>query len=43
MYFTADDGYQKLLVFAPILNLLTLDNNKKITNNASTGISIEKK
>ena len=36
-YFTGGDGYQKLLVFAPILNSLTLDNNKKATNCMSKG------
>ena len=29
MYFTANDGYQKL-VFAPMLNSLTLDKNKRL-------------
>ena len=28
MYFTSDDGYQKFLVFAQMLNSLTLDNKK---------------
>ena len=31
-YFTGGDGYQKILVFSPMLNSLTLDNNKKATN-----------
>ena len=30
MYFTDDDDYQILLVFAPIFNSLTLDNSKKL-------------
>ena len=29
MYFTNDGGYQNFLVFSPILNFLTLDNNHK--------------
>ena len=39
MYFTGKDGFQKFLVFAPILSLLTLDNNKNVTNWVSTRIS----
>ena len=31
-YFTGDDGHQNFLVFTYMLNLLILDNNKKITN-----------
>ena len=42
MYFTGDDGYQNFLVFAPILSLLVLDSNEKVTNWMSTGISSEK-
>ena len=42
MYFTGDDGYQHFLVFAPILSLLVLDSNEKVTNWMSTGISSEK-
>ena len=38
MYFTGDDGYQNLLVFAPMLSLLILDSNKKVTNWISTGL-----
>ena len=38
MYFTGDDGYQNFLVFAPMLSLLILDSNKKVTNWISTGI-----
>ena len=30
MYFTGDDGYQSFLAFSPILNLLKLNNNKKL-------------
>ena len=26
-----DDGYQNLLIFAPVLSLLILDSNKKVT------------
>ena len=36
-YFTDSDGYQKILVFALMLNSITLDNNKKVTNWISTG------
>ena len=32
IFFTGDNGYQNFLVFAPIHNSLTLDNNKKFTN-----------
>ena len=32
MYFTGCDGNQKILVFPPILNSLTLDNNEKVTS-----------
>ena len=41
MYFTVDGGYQSFLVFAPMLNSLTLDdyNNNKVTYRISTGIS----
>ena len=42
LYFTGDDGYQNFLVFAPILSLLVLDSNEKVTNWMSTGISSEK-
>ena len=42
MYFTGDDGYQNFLVFAPILSLLILNSNEKVTNWMSTGISSEK-
>ena len=38
--FTGNNGYQKFLVFAPMLSSLTLDN--KVTNRLSTGISPEK-
>ena len=38
MYFTGDDGYQDFLVFAPMLNSPTLDNeDKNVTNWISTG------
>ena len=36
-YFTDNDGYQKILVFALMFNSITLDNNKKVTNWISTG------
>ena len=32
MCFMGDDCYHFFLVFAPMLNSLTLDNNKKLTN-----------
>ena len=41
MYFTGDDGYQTFLVFAPMLNSLTLGNNKRVTNWILTGVSPE--
>ena len=42
MYFTWDDGYEIFSVFAPMLSLLTLDNNNKVTNWIETGMSSEK-
>ena len=42
MYFTGNDGYQKLLVFASMLSSLRLDSNKKVTNWISTGVLPEK-
>ena len=42
MYFRSNDGYQNILVFAPMLNSLILDSNKKVTNQISTIISTEK-
>ena len=42
MYFRSNDGYQNILVFAPTLNSLILDSNKKVTNQISTIISTEK-
>ena len=42
MYFTGNDRYQNFLVFAPMLASLILDNNKKVTNWISTGISSER-
>ena len=44
MYFTDDDGYPKFLVFAPMLDWLTLDNNINniVTNWTSTEISPQK-
>ena len=41
-YFTSEDAYQHFLVFALILNLIILENNKKLTNWISTGVSPEK-
>ena len=31
MYFTGNYGYQKFLLFAPMLSSLILDSNKKVT------------
>ena len=42
MSFTGGDGYQNFLVFVPMLSLLTLDNNKIVTNWITTGKSSEK-
>ena len=42
IYFTGDYGKQKVLVFAPMLNSLSLDNNKKVTYWISARISSEK-
>ena len=42
MYFTANDSYQKFLVFAPMINSLILDSNKKVINWTLTRISSEK-
>ena len=42
MFFTGDDGYQRFLVFALMLNSLTLDNNKRLTNWMVSGISSER-
>ena len=42
MYFTGNDDYQFFLVFALMHNLLTLNNNKKVTKWISTGVSPEK-
>ena len=40
MYFPGNDGYQFFLVFAPVLNSLTLDNNiTNVTNWISSGVS----
>ena len=38
-YFTGDDDYQHFLVFTPMLNSLISDNNKKVINWMSTGVS----
>ena len=42
MYFTGNDGYQNFLVFAPMVNSLILNSNKKFANRISMGISSEK-
>ena len=42
MYFTGNGGYQVFLVFPSGLNSLTLDNNNKVSNWISSGISPEK-
>ena len=42
MYFTGSYGYHNILAFGPMVNLLTLDSNKKVTNSATTGISPKK-
>ena len=42
VYFIDDKGYQNFLVLAPMLSLLSLDNNKKVPNWISTVISPEK-
>ena len=38
-YFTGENGYQNVLVFPPMLSLITLDNDEKVTNWILTGIS----
>ena len=40
--FTGNNGYQKFLVFAPMLGSLILDSNRKVSNWILTGISSEK-
>ena len=42
MCLTHEHGYQIFLVFAPMISLLTLDNNKNISSWISTAISPEK-
>ena len=39
MYFTSNDSYQNFSVFLPTINSLISDNNNKVTNWISTGIS----
>ena len=39
MYFTGNYGYQKFLLFAPMLSSLILDSNKKVTYWISAEIS----
>ena len=39
--FTGDDGYENVLIFPPMLSSLMLDNNEKVTNWISAGISSE--
>ena len=43
IYFKDDDGYQKVLVFAPVLNSVTLDNSKRVTDWLSTQVPPEKR
>ena len=38
-YLTGDDGFENIFIFAPMLNSLTSDNNKKVTNWISGGVS----
>ena len=42
MYLTGNDNYHNFLVFVPIFNLVTFDDNK-VRNWISTGILPEKK
>ena len=42
MYILGNNGYQNFLVFVPVLNSLTLDNSKKVTDWISIGVSLEK-
>ena len=42
MFFTGNGGYQNFSVFAPMLNSIKLDSNKKVTNWILRGISSEK-
>ena len=42
MCFTHEHGYQIFLVFAPMISLLTLDNNKNVSSWIFTAISPEK-
>ena len=42
MCFTGNESFQKCLAFTLILSSLILDNNKKVTNWISIGISSEK-
>lgn len=42
MYFKGDDGYQIYIVFPPMLNLVTVDSKKNVTNLIWTVISPEK-
>ena len=41
IYFTGDNGYQNVLVFAPMLSYLILNNDRKVTDWISTKISSE--
>ena len=42
MYFTGNDGFQNVLVFAPMLSSLVFGSNKKVTTWISTEIPSEK-
>ena len=42
MYFTGNHGYQNFLVCVPVISLLTLGRNRKVTNWTSTGIVFSK-
>ena len=42
MYFTGNNGYQKFLVFASMLNSLVLDSNKEVTKWILAGILSKK-
>ena len=42
MYFTGNNGYENVLVFASMLSSLILDSNRKVTNWILSRISFEK-
>ena len=41
-HFAGNGGFENFLVFAPMLNSLTLDNNKYVPNWISPGVSSKK-